>query len=165
VSHNQPSGFPHLLSIFPLVFLLAVCQYIAMVCIYCSGDTMVINSRLQKRVNTVWRRRRCKICGATVTTEEAPRYETALMVQSSTDALQPFSRDILFVSLYKSLAHRKTATTDAADLTKTLIASLHNSNQATAIIDKYALTAHVTACLERFDTAAASHYRAYHPVR
>jgi len=130
-----------------------------MVCIYCSADTKVINSRHQKRNNTVWRRRRCVECGSVITTEEKPRYETALMVSEAEGSLQPFSRDILLISLYKSLAHRKTAAEDAAALSQTLIGALRTQ---AAVINKAALITQVADCLDRFDPAAGTHYRAYH---
>jgi transcriptional repressor NrdR len=134
-----------------------------MVCIYCSAETKVINSRHQKRANTVWRRRRCINCGSIITTEEIPKYETALMVRGDNGALEPFSRDLLLISLYKSLAHRKTAAQDAAALTTTLISLLRAHSDTEAIMDRDALIGSAHSCLQRFDTAAASHYLAYHP--
>jgi len=79
-----------------------------MVCIYCSGDTQVINSRLQKRPNQVWRRRKCLECGATFTTHELAAYEGSWRVKSSSAGLQPFNKNKLFLSLYKSLATANT---------------------------------------------------------
>ena len=135
-----------------------------MVCPYCRGETQVVNSRPKHRTNSVWRRRRCLACGSVTTTEEAVRYESALMVQNSNGGLTPFSRDKLLVSLHKSLAHRSTAITDAAALTDTLISQLRTDTTGAAIelvrLRELALT-----ILGRFDELAGSHYRAYHLPR
>lgn len=131
---------------------------------YCGGGTQVINSRPQKRTNTVWRRRRCVACNSLITTEEAPRYETALMIEMPSGSLEPFMRDILLISVYKSLAHRKSAAADATALTKTLLGSLQRDAGKAAILTKPELISLVAACLDRFDSAAGSHYRAYHPL-
>jgi transcriptional regulator NrdR family protein len=102
-------------------------------------------------------------CNSTITTEEVPRYETAIAVRQTDGTLEPFSRDILLVSLYKSLAHRKTATEDAAALAKTTLAMLQAAaSSEMAIIAAQDIRQQALACLERFDTAAGSHYRAYH---
>lgn len=135
-----------------------------MVCIYCASDTQVTNSRLQKRSNTVWRRRRCKQCGSIITTEEAPKLESSLVVQHPNGTITPFLYEKLLISLYKSLAHRPTAAADSADLIKTVLANIHKNNRQKASIELEELVSVARDTLDRFDPAAGSHYQAYHPL-
>lgn len=83
------------------------------------------------------------------------------MVKSAAD-FQPFSRDNLFLSIYDSLKHRKTALGDATALTDTTWTKLvpvfvEGSIERQDIVDI------VSSTLERFDHAAATHYQAFHP--
>ncbi len=133
-----------------------------MVCIHCGDKTHVINSRLQKRNNQVWRRRQCLACKAIFTTEEAPDYTAAWMVNTG-KGLRPFSRDKLFLSLYASCKHRKTALRDAAGLTDSIIAKAA-TELGSGIVSSSRLASIATVALNRFDTAASSHYQAYHQL-
>lgn len=133
-----------------------------MVCIYCGSDTQVVNSRHQKRVNQVWRRRKCAACGAIFSTTEGANTSQALSVQKS-NGLEPFSRDMLFISVYDSLRHRKTAQADATALTNTIISTL-TPLADNAVIDRDVITTVTTTVLQRFDKPAATSYRAFHPV-
>jgi transcriptional regulator NrdR family protein len=88
-------------------------------------------------------------------------YEAEWAVISNTGALTPFTRDKLLLSLYESCKHRKSALSDAGALTDTIIKKLlphaqHGRVSRTLIIQ----TAQVA--LNRFDTAASTHYTAYH---
>lgn len=140
--------------------MLAVCQYVDMVCIYCGGRTQVTNSRPQKRLNQTWRRRECVNCHAVFTTEEAVNLSGSLVVRRPQAPVQPFSRDKLFVSLYRALGHRKTALEDAGALCATIIAQLADNAKASISPADIAAVAHQV--LRRFDTAAAVQYAAYH---
>ena len=75
--------------------------------------------------------------------------------------LEPFSRDKLFLSLYKSCGHRQTALNDARGLTETAIGKLraHITNGSLESSD---ITLVVQVALNRFDKAASVHYRAFH---
>ncbi len=132
-----------------------------MVCIYCQGKTSVINSRPQKRTNSTWRRRKCLDCNAITTSVEMTDLASALMVVSESSPPQPFSRDILLLSVYDSLRHRKSAIQDAQALTDTIIsltlASTTNPRLEIAKIKEATL-----ATLAKFDEAAAVHYLAFH---
>jgi transcriptional regulator NrdR family protein len=132
-----------------------------MVCIHCQSETQVSNSRLQKKLNRVWRRRSCSQ-GHVFTTLESADYASQWLVISAAKRLQPFSRDKLFISLYQSLQHRKTALSDANALTDTIMQKL-----AQQIIDGVIASTTVTSitqvALTRFDKAASSHYQAFHP--
>lgn len=131
-----------------------------MVCIHCGGKTKVGNSRRQQRGNQVWRRRQCLKCGAVFSTLEAVQYELAWTVRRE-KRFEPFSRDKLFLSLYRSCQHRKHALKDASGLTDTVINKLRGLAAGGALNGAdIALTAQVA--LNRFDKAASVHYRAYH---
>lgn len=132
-----------------------------MVCIHCDSNTSVINSRPQKRLNQIWRRRRCDSCEAVFTTEETAQYSAAWMVSGPNGTLQPFSRDKLFISINKSLQHRKASISDAGALTDTVIIKLAlQAKNSTIKVASITQTAQVA--LNRFDKAASSHYQAFH---
>jgi transcriptional repressor NrdR len=133
-----------------------------MVCIYCGNDTQVTNSRHQKRRNHVWRRRKCISCGAIFTTTEQPELEHALSVRIQ-GRLEPFTQEILLISVYDSLKHRQTATSDAVALTETITSQLH-AFVTNAVIERDTLVTIATETLQRFDTAAETFYAAYHPI-
>ncbi len=133
-----------------------------MVCIYCNGSTSVTNSRHQKRLNQQWRRRQCDSCNSVVTTLESVDTAGALQV-SANNAYRPFVRDKLFLSLYDSLRHRKTAQNDATALTATVLVMVSRSK--TAVIEKTQLIDTAIQVLRRFDPVAAVHYQAFHPTR
>ncbi len=132
-----------------------------MVCIHCGAKTHVFNSRLQHRKNQIWRRRQCSKCEAIFTTEETPHYGSIWIVQKPNDGLEPFSRDKLLLSLYKSCQHRSTALVDAAELVDTIIRRVSEQVENGRIW--YGSIAQVTiVILRRFDKAASVHYQANH---
>jgi transcriptional repressor NrdR len=133
-----------------------------MVCIYCGHETQVTNSRHQKRLNQVWRRRKCTFCGAIFSTTEGANTSQALSIQKN-NGLEPFSRDKLFVSVYDSLRHRKTVLDDATALTGTIISTLTPLADEAAI-DRDVVVTVTTTVLQRFDKPAATHYQAFHPL-
>jgi transcriptional repressor NrdR len=135
-----------------------------MVCTYCGGPTSVVNSRHQKRANQVWRRRRCDNCQSVVTTVEGLDYAASLSIKTGTGALRPFQRDILFISVYDSLRHRKTAVSDAEALTATILRELPRTFTAERAVDRAELIRLVVSTLQRFDKAAAVQYAAFHPL-
>lgn len=132
-----------------------------MVCIYCSEKTHVINSRSQKRMNQVWRRRECFACDAIFTTTESAQYETAWRVRSPQGAQEPFNRDKLLLSLYESCKHRKTALNDATALTETVIKKLLGQ-VIDGSLERRIIAQTAQVALNRFDKAASVHYAAFH---
>ena len=132
-----------------------------MVCIQCGGETSVSNSRHQKRLNQVWRRRLCKKCGAVFTTEESADYGGSWAVQGRSGTLSPFSRDKLLLSLHRSLQHRKNAVQDASALADTVIKKL-SSLVTGGRLESQQITHAVQVALNRFDKAASVHYAAFH---
>jgi transcriptional regulator NrdR family protein len=99
----------------------------------------------------------------TVTTLEALDYPTSLSLRQPSGRLEPFQRDKLFVSVYESLRHRKTALEDATALTEHVLSRLSDCMQEKAI-DQKQLTKLVSETLRRFDTVAGTYYAAYHPL-
>lgn len=137
-----------------------------MVCIYCGHETRVTNSRERARNPSTWRRRACEACVAQFTTIELPDYATALVVEGHDKTkLEPFDRDRLFLSLYKSLGHRKDALYGATALTETVIGRLLHKKQAEDGVLRVQNIAKTTyEVLKRFDPLAATTYKAYHLI-
>ena len=134
-----------------------------MVCIYCHSPTGVRNSRWQAKSNTVWRRRACENCGVPFTTIERAELSGSFMVRKGAGRLGPFDRDRLFISVYESCRHRKSAIDDATALTSIIldqILPLH----AESIIERRTIAEVTHRALQRFDKAAATIYAAYHPA-
>lgn len=157
------AGFPHNHRLYPLVILIGVCQYVDMVCTYCSSETAVTNSRLQKRSNSVWRRRKClnPECAALFSTSESVDYEKSWVVQYADSSLSPFLRDKLFVSIYNSLRHRKNALDEAIGLTGSVI-SILGVKITDGRMPSKAISQEIYRILGRFDKAAAVSYQAFH---
>ncbi len=120
----------------------------------------MVNSRLQKKDNQIWRRRRCSDCGAVFSTGEAAQLSLAWQVSDS-GRPKPFSRDKLFLSLHDSCGHRRTALSDARGLTETVISKLA-AHVKDGTVDKGDITGVVQVALNRFDKAASVHYAARH---
>lgn len=135
-----------------------------MVCVHCGGETAVTNSRHQKRLNQVWRRRLCKSCGAVFTTEESASYGGSWAVLSPSGALSPFSRDKLLLSIHKSLGHRPEALRDAIGLTDTVIHKLSGVVRG-GRLESRSVRDTVQVALNRFDKAASAHYEVFHAQR
>ena len=131
-----------------------------MVCIYCGSDTKVSNSRLKKRSNQIWRRRTCSVCNAVFTTLEQPLLSQSWVINSS-KGKTAFLPEKFFLSIYESLKHRENAVNDAKHVTQTVIDRL-NRLAADGSLDIKTLRDTAIVCLNRFDKAAATHYRAYH---
>jgi transcriptional repressor NrdR len=132
-----------------------------MICIYCGGDTRVINSRHQRRNNQVWRRRQCLVCGSVLTTHEAVELESALSVNDH-GALRPFLPDLLLKELMMALQNRKDAYTASSEVLATIIRKLLSLPQKPVYLprDISKTTAEV---LKRFDKQAYLRFVAEHP--
>jgi len=132
-----------------------------MVCIYCEGPTRVSNSRPQKRLQQVWRRRQCGRCGAVFTTNEATDLSGSWVVRSAQGRPEPFSRDTLLVSVLRAVGHREQPVPDAGALTATIISKLLRATRS-AEISPTQIASTTLETLQRFDDVAAVQYRAYH---
>ena len=131
-----------------------------MVCIYCGNSTHVTNSRLQRRTNSVWRRRACTACAQVFTSIEQADMATSILIDRN-GTLEGFDRDTLLLSIYDTLKHRETALKDAQGLTRTIIANALKT-ATDSVVARTNLIKEALQVLERFDTTAATMYRAYH---
>ena len=134
-----------------------------MVCIYCHSPTKVINSRLQKRTNTTWRRRQCIQCKSTTTTIEETDLALGILFlnNSNTEAL---SRDKLFISIYDSCRHRADAVNDATHLCTTVLQRCLLAQKTPGTLERDVLVRIAIETLYNFDRVAGTFYRAYHAV-
>jgi len=131
-----------------------------MVCIYCGGETKVINSRLQKRNNQVWRRRQCHRCQSVFTTHEQIELQSALSV-SKNGITEPFIPGLLLNELVSALSHRKDVYTASEELLGAIVRKLLTLPDKplfkTADISKT-----TAVILKRFDRRAYLRYLADH---
>lgn len=135
-----------------------------MVCVYCGKATQVVNSRLQKKGNSIWRRRRCRTCGAIFTSQERAAYNQSLAIQKDVSHIIPFERDFLFLSIYDACRHRAQSAADAAALTETVITTLLRSYAEQGLIRRDDVVLTASTVLKRFDTVACVQYLALHPL-
>lgn len=134
-----------------------------MKCIYCGYDTQVTNSRPRTLNPSVWRRRQCISCVAQFSTNEMPEYSSSIVVESTINELSPFSRDKLFLSIYKALGHRADALNSATELTNTVIGlTLRKNKCSDGLIKAAFLAGSCYKILKRFDVMAANNYKSYH---
>ena len=133
-----------------------------MVCPYCNKKSQVTNSRNRAKNTQVWRRRQCLACRKIWSTHEHIDMTTSHLVKGVNSRLEPFSRDILFLSIKDSLQHRKSSTNEATALTSTVLALVLRQNQAELSKSLIAQITHQV--LANFDTTAAAVYAAKHGV-
>ena len=128
-----------------------------MVCPYCKKDSQVVNSRIQKRANSVWRRRKCPKCSAVWTTHE--RIEATTTYRVSKDGhLLMFRPEELLVSLYEALRHKKAAASSAKYVCDTVVQQLQAKHVAFLPTELIAKTTY--NILRRYDKPAAAVYKA-----
>ena len=132
-----------------------------MTCIYCRADTEVINSRLQHRSNQVWRRRRCRACGAVFTTHEAVDLASTLMVDSE-GSVAPFLADKLYSDLLAAMQDRPDRYTAAREATATVIKRLLSLPDR-PVFTATQISAASGAVLSKLDRRAWLRYAAEHP--
>lgn len=131
-----------------------------MVCIYCKSETNVINSRYKVRLNTVWRRRSCQKCQAIFSTSETAILEKAISVTKNSGKIEPFYKDKILISIYRSLDHLQQAPLKASALTDTVVAKLQTNKPGPSLSTKDIVQV-VTSVLKRFDAAGAIKYQSY----
>jgi transcriptional repressor NrdR len=131
-------------------------------CPYCGTDSKVTNSRLLKRSNSVWRRRQCMECGAIWTTTELMKGSVTFKVMRNED-LVDFRPEILLISLYECLKHRKTPETDAQYVFETVLGNLGQTNEP--IYTTQLIAGHAYKVLKNYDKLASDLYHATHNVR
>ena len=82
-------------------------------------------------------------------------------VQYADGALRPFLRDRLFLDVFQSLSHRKTALQDAKGLTDTIISDICSTTRR-GVFGRRDIIEVTTTVLHRFDKVASTHYSARH---
>lgn len=135
-----------------------------MVCPFClHKKTSVYNSRPTKRLNGVWRRRRCLACNKEFTTQETVDTETILRVSIGGKKTQPFLRPKLILSLLKVCDHRRTEDDAPYWLYQTIEQRLlKQSVETKGVVTKQAIIEACLIVLKTFDTPAFVKYLAYH---
>jgi transcriptional repressor NrdR len=129
-------------------------------CPYCNHDSKVTNSRLQKRSNSVWRRRQCLSCHAIWTTSERLQGSGTFKVDVNGN-LVDFHPELLLISLYESLKHRKTPAIDAQYIFSTVLEQLQKTNKPVFTTQLISQTVHKV--LKNFDKLGAELYKTLHP--
>lgn len=134
-----------------------------MVCIYCAGKTKVTNSRPSKRTPGTWRRRQCLRCNTLFTSRETADLSETHVVERTDGSIEPFSRNNLLISVYKSCGHRNTPLEDTEALTDTIISHLLQTTPSPAgLITSEAIITQCQDTLKNFDSVAATYYKAYY---
>ncbi len=150
---------------FPLAFLIAVCQYIDMICVNCfHGKTKVTNSRSHKKKSGTWRRRQCESCGNVFTTYEKPALDESVTIHYSgtnnSGVSAPFSLSKLTLSIAASFSHDQVARQlHSLPLAETVEQLLITEVRQPSADD---ITATTHQVLKRFDELAALQYAAAH---
>jgi transcriptional repressor NrdR len=120
---------------------------------------MVYNSRPTKRVNALWRRRRCLACKREFTTRETINAETILRV-GEPNRIKEFSRATLLLSIVKVCDHRPKLD-DAYWLYDTIEQQLIRlASEQQGIISTNDIKAACLKTLKNFDTPAFVKYLA-----
>ena len=132
-----------------------------MVCAYCGGPTQVINSRLQKRSNQVWRRRSCLRCGALFTTHEAVQLGKSFTVAHGKQ-VEPFTSDKLFTEVLLAVADQPRCYEAARELTSTIIQNLQKK-ATKPLFEAHQISTEAASVLKRYNRRAYLRYMAEHP--
>lgn len=132
-----------------------------MFCINCNSKTKVTNSRSSKASSSKWRRRECLNCSYVFSTAEKPNFNLSVKIRDKSGKYKAFSDDILFLSIYECISHKKDAAKIARSLSDTVCLNILPINQYpslnTEIIFKKTYEA-----LSRLDKTSANHYKSIH---
>lgn len=127
-----------------------------MVCLFCKSETDVVNSRPQRRTNSIWRRRQCHACGQLFTTTELFDTSSAIRIATNNSS-ESFSRDRLFLSIFQACEHLPDAIEVATALTATIIGRLLAAIDSPTV-PVHTLTELAAKTLKRYDSAAFIRY-------
>lgn len=128
-----------------------------MVCTYCGAKTEVINSRVQKRSNQVWRRRQCQRCSALFTSHEAVDLSSVLFIDQ-----KPFVADKLFTEVLLAMQDRSDCYLRAREATSTIVKQLLKLTSA-PFIEAPEVSQTAAKVLKRLDKQAYLRYQVEHP--
>lgn len=132
-----------------------------MVCLYCGKKTIVKNSRYQKGLVQTWRRRQCLNCQSILTSVESYDISSGLRVLERDGVLQPFIKEILFLSIYTSVDHLENPAETAAHLTNTVLRHLIKVKPLDPTIESNKIIQITARVLKRFNAAASIKYLSY----
>lgn len=132
-----------------------------MVCSICDGETEVTNSRLQKRNNQIWRRRRCLECKSIFTTHESV-YLPAIFSVKRGRLIEPFTPDRLLSEIMYVLRDKPKAYEDAKELNAVIIRNTLKK-AADGLISPQEISLEASKVLKRFNKQAWLRYQAEHP--
>lgn len=133
-----------------------------MICIFCSSETKVSNSRSKAKAASTWRRRQCLNCGSIFSTTERPNFATSIKVRSGSGKFKPFSEDKLFISIYECLSHRKDSLAASKSLLNTILEKTVPAPESEVTTEQIAKQAYTI--LKRYDKPSALIYKARHPI-
>ena len=133
-----------------------------MVCVYCGSATSVTNSRLSKRNNSVWRRRKCTTCSSIFTTFEEADLSSVFMIERKNGKLEPFDRTLLLTSIYDCSKHLPKPAENANELTNTVVLKL--LNKKSAILTRNDIIKATSLVLKNFNEVTAVQYAAFHKL-
>ncbi len=136
-----------------------------MFCINCfNPNTSVTNSRPHKKTPSIWRRRHCKACGHTFTTDERPRLShTQAVWDPKHDKTMVYNPGKLVISIALAFGHNVAKGKESAwDLMETITAILATQFQGSLSTDDITAVTHQT--LKNFDEAAALQYAMQHQL-
>ena len=140
-------------------FSLGLCQYIDMLCIYCSNETKVGNSRPTNQGKAVWRRRVCKTCKAAYTTIESPDLAQSIVVSKKSGNNEPFFETKLLLSITKA-AGKHSNHVDIAQLARTITSKAIAASKD-GRIDTKTLNDITSETLKNYDIKMNDRYSAY----
>jgi len=136
-----------------------------MVCPFCMYEkTEVYNSRRTKKLNEVWRRRRCLRCERQFTTEEQARPEAIIKVGiKGLPRSLPYSRTKLLLAIYRACDHRRNAVKSAEYLTLSIEQKLYViAARQEHTVSKQDIIQIVLDTLRHYDASAYVKYLSYH---
>ena len=132
-----------------------------MKCIYCNQETKVVNSRPKKLDHQTWRRRTCDTCHATVTTTESVALDEALRVEKRSGDIEPFYRDKLYISVYKSIDHLASPASTATYLTLNILRHLYKAKPFDPVVPSKTIAKHASTVLKHYNAAASVRYLSF----
>ena len=134
-----------------------------MFCVNCfHPTTSVVNSRTKKNQPSVWRRRKCSLCGTTFTTYERPSLTENKKVHLSDGKDKKFNLGKLTLSIAKAFTHSpEEAQYYSLHLAQT-VEDLLSSQREMITPEDIAAATHQT--LKRYDEMAAMQYAIQHSL-
>ena len=132
-----------------------------MKCIYCNHETKVVNSRPKKLDHQTWRRLNCIKCNSTVTSIESISLGEALRVEKRDGGIEPFHRDKLYISIYKSIDHIPNPAVTSSHLTNNILRHMYKTKPFGPVVSSPTISKHAATALKHFNAAASVRYLSF----